>query len=351
MRLIQTLAASILACSAFASPLASPCVHEDVRLAWKLKEGEVLRYRMVQDSHQTITGPGEFEVSSTVSQVIREKVKSVSPDGVASLECTWEAVKVHMTQPMVGEMDFDSTQAGSAQSAPGPLKGFANLPGATFEMDMKPTGEVVTLHGISDAMKKVFSADDPSTRQIRDMMERSFNDDSMKHNLETAILPEKPVAVGGKWARDTEFELHKLGKMKAHFDFTFTGMEDQGGGSCAKVNAKYEMTMGPSKPDMSSSPGGEHMDVDLTMDDAGGEGTIHFSPEKGRLVHSALVTDMDMNMSIKPKGQDKGDEGKMEMAIKATLKLTVSLLGADEPAFEAAASKESAAKDPKAKKG
>jgi hypothetical protein len=162
------------------------------------------------------------------------------------------------------------------------------------------------------------------------MMEQSFNDDSMKRSLETAILPEKPVAVGGTWARDTEFDMQKLGKLKAHFNFTYTGMEAQGGASCAKISTKYEMSMS-GKPDSAAFPGGEQMDIDLSMDDAQGEGTILFSPEKGRLVRSTLMTDMDMNMSMKPKGQDKGDEGKMEMAIKVNLKSTVSLLGADDP--------------------
>jgi hypothetical protein len=211
VRIVHTVAASVLACSVFASSASvrapSPIHGEDVKLAWKLKAGEVLRYRIVQDTHQTISGPGEFEVGSNVSQVISEKVKSVSPDGVATLECTWEAVKMHMSLPMGGDMDFDSTQAGGASSAPGPLKGFANLPGASFTMEMKPTGEVASISGIGDAMKKVFATDDPSAKMMKDMMERSFNDESMKRSLETAVLPEKAVAVGGTWGRDTAFDM------------------------------------------------------------------------------------------------------------------------------------------------
>src|SRR5262249_18551929 len=115
-------------------------------------------------------------------------------------------------------------------------------------------------------------------------------------------------------------------------------------------------SMGGGKPDLSSMPGAENFDIDFSMDDAQGEGTIYFSADKGRLIRSATATDMDMNMSMKPKGQDKGDEGKMEMAIRVNVKSTVALLGADDPAFEATPKKDSAAKDasskdPKAKKG
>lgn len=360
MRILRTLAVSCLAGSAFAStfvPSTAPVPREDVKLAWKFKEGDVLRYRIVQDSRQTISSPqGEFEVGSNVSQVIKEKVKSVAGDGVATLDCTWEAVKMHVGMPMGGDMDFDSTQPGGAEKAPAAMKGLAGLPGTTFQVEMKPSGEVASIHGLTEAMKKVISSDDPSMRMMKDMMERSFNDDSMKRSLETAILPDKPVAVGGKWARDTEFDLQKLGKLKAHFDFTYAGMEDQSGSPCAKVDTKYTMSMGAGKPDTSSMPGAENLDIDLSMDDAQGEGTIYFSSDKGRLIRSAMATDMDMNMSMKPKGQDKGDQGKMEMAVRVNIKSTVALLSADDPAFEASpkkdsATKDAASKDPKAKKG
>jgi hypothetical protein len=295
-------------------------------------------------------------VGSSVSQVITEKVKSVAADGVATLDCTWEAVKMHVGMPMGGDMEFDSTQPGGADKAPAALKGFASLPGTSFQVEMKPSGEVASIHGITEAMKKVFTSDDPQMRMMKDMMERSFNDDSMRRSFETAVLPEKPVAVGGKWGRDTEFDLQKIGKLKAHFDYTYAGMEDQAGSPCAKVDTKYTMSMGAGKADMSSMPGAENFDIDFSMDDASGEGAIYFSADKGRLVRSSTTTDMDMNMTMKPKGQDKGEEGKMEMAIRVNLKSTVALLGADDPAFEATAKKDSAAKDasskdPKAKKG
>jgi threonine dehydrogenase-like Zn-dependent dehydrogenase len=81
-------------------------------------EGQLALSRPMVVGHEFV---GKIvEVGSNVSQVISEKVKSVTPDGVATLECTWEAVKMHMSLPMGGDMDFDSTQAGGASSAPGP---------------------------------------------------------------------------------------------------------------------------------------------------------------------------------------------------------------------------------------
>ncbi len=335
MRTFATIAVLSLVCP----NLTAPAKSDDVKLAWKFKEGEVLRYRISQDMHQAITGPTDIEIDSSVGQVIKEKVKSVAADGTASLECTWEAVKVHMSIPMGGDVDFDSTRGDTAGSTPSPLKGFAALPGSTFELEMKASGEVTAVRGVSDTMKKILEGGDAASKSTRDMMQRAFTDDAMKRYLGTTVLPEKPIAVGGTWARDSVFEMPPLGTLKAHFDFNLAGMEDARQTPCAKLGTKFQMKL-EGKPDVSAMPGAANFDIDMSMDGAEGEGTIHFSPEKGRLVASALVTDMDMSMTMKPKGQDKSDDGKMEIAIKLTMKTNLALLGADEAPFEASAKSE-----------
>jgi hypothetical protein len=331
--------ATIIALSLCSPALDTSAKTEDVKLSWKFKEGEVLRYRITQDMHQAISGPADIEIESSVAQVIGEKVKSISADGLASLECTWEAVKVHMNLPMGGDVDFDSSRGDTAGTAPGALKAFAGLPGSKFEIDMKANGEVTEVRGVSDTMKKILEGGDAASKGMRDMMQRAFTDEAMKRYLGTTVLPEKPVAVGDTWKRDTVFDMPPLGKLKAHFDFDLAGMESARQTPCAKLGTKFTMKL-EGKPDLSSMPGAENFDIDMSIDQAEGEGTIHFSPEKGRVVESALVTDMDMSMTMKPKGEDKGEEGKMEMGIKLTMKTNLALLGADEAPFEAAAKSE-----------
>lgn len=331
--------ATIIALSLASPALEAPAKTEDVKLAWKFKEGDVLRYRIAQDMHQAISGPADIEIDSSVAQVIRETVKSVSADGVASLDCTWEAVKVHMNLPMGGDVDYDSSRGDTAGNIPAPLKGFASLPGSKFELEMKSNGDVTAVRGVSETMKKLLENGDAATKSTRDMMQRAFTDEAMKRYLGTTVLPEKPVAVGGTWVRDAVFEMPPLGKLKAHFDFNLLGMEDARQTHCAKLGTKFELKL-EGKPDLSAMPGAANFDIDMSMDGAQGEGTIFFSPEKGRMIESSLVTDMDMSMTMKPKGEDKSEEGKMEMGIKISMKTNLALLGADEAPFETAAKSE-----------
>ena len=324
------LAAAVLSFTAATLPA-------DVRLAWKFREGDVIRYRILQEIHQSMSGMGNMETDTRVGQVLREKVQSVAPDGTAKIEVTWEALRYRLEAPMGGSLEFDSTKD-SPESAAGPMKGLSKIVGSAFQVEMKPSGEIVSLRGIDELMQKVAS---DGGGMVGSMVSRSFNDASMKRALESVVLPEKALADGETWERESQFDVPSLGKLKVDYDFKLHGMEEVGGSKSAKVGVVYSMALGGGKPDLSSMPGAEQFDVDLTMDDAKGEGTVHFSPELGRMVRTELTADMDMNMNMKPKGEAKpGAPEGMKLEIRIQQRLTASLLGASDPSFEPEAKSE-----------
>lgn len=321
----------------FASPSASPSLPAEVRLAWKFHEGDVLRYRILQDIRQEMSPMG-METATKVGQVLREKVQSVATDGTAKIEVTWEALRYHMDSPMGSGMEFDSTKD-APETVTGPMKGVAKIVGSAFQLEMKPSGEIVALRGIDEVMAKIAAGGEGGP--MSSMLAKSFNDASMKRALETMVLPDKGLADGEAWKRQSQFDIPALGKLKVDFDFKLDGTETVGGSKAAKVGVLYSMSLGGGKPDMSGMPGAEQYDIDLTMNDAKGEGTIHFSPDLGRMVKTQLASDMDMGMVLKPKGESKAGEGEgIKMGIVIHQKLTSTLLGASEPAFEDAAKTE-----------
>jgi hypothetical protein len=234
-----------------------------------------------------------------------------------------------------GDMDYDSTKD-APESAPAPLKGLVKVVGSAFQLEMKPTGEIVSLHGIDDLMQKIGSSSESGP--MGNVVAKSFNDASMKRALETIVLPEKEVADGGSWKRSSQFDVPSLGKMKIDFDFKLDGTEEIAGSKCAKVGVVYAMSLGDGKPDMSGMPGAQQFDIDLSMEGGDGQGTIDFSPELGRMVLTKIASDMDLNMTLKPKGDAKGAGGEgMKLAVRVHQQLATSLLGAKDPAFEAEA--------------
>jgi hypothetical protein len=312
----------------------------DAHLAWKFKEGDVLRYRILQDVHQTISGMSSMEVDTKIEQVLREKVQSVAADGTAKIEVTWEALRFHASVPMAGEIDFDSTKD-APESAAGPVKSLAKVVGSAFQLEMKPNGEIVSLRGIDELMEKLSA--DGSTARMKDVLSKSFNDVSMKRALETVVLPEKAIGDGGTWKRTSQFDVPSIGKMQVDFDFKLEGTEEAAGSKCAKVGVLYVTTLAGGKPDTSSMPGAQNFDVDLAMDDAKGQGSILFSADLGRMVRTQIASDMNLSMNLKPKGDPKaeakpeakaGTGGTIKLVFSIHQRLTTSLLGASEPAFE-----------------
>jgi hypothetical protein len=321
---------------------------EDVRLVWKLKEGETLRYRIAQDSHQVTEGMGNFETDANGAQVVRETVKSVGADGTAKLECSWEALRIKMSVPMGGDMEFDSTRTEDASTS-GPLKGLGKVVGATFLMELKADGEVASISGVTDAFSKAFPDSDAGSKMAKSLVGRMFNDEGMRRTMQSAFLPEKAVAQGATWKHDASYVLPSLGELKVHFDYSFAGTEDAGGGSCAKLAVKTGISFGNVKPDFSGSPMMERFDVDLKLEDGKGEGTVLFSPALGRLIQSSSVADLDFDMSMKPKGAGEEHGGDpMKMTVSTSTKQTIALLAAGDPPF--APDTKPAAKDAKSPK-
>ena len=304
----------------------------ETKLAWKLHEGDVLRYRILQDIRQEMSPMG-MQTDSRVGQVLKEKVQSVAPDGTAKIEVTWEALQYRLHSPMGGGVDYDSTKD-AAEASAGPMKSLSKLVGSAFRLEMKPPGEIVALSGIDEVMTKLTAGGDAGPMGA--MLSKSFNDASMKRALETVLLPEKALADGETWKREAQFDVPALGKLKIDFDFKLDGSETVAGSKAAKVGVLYSMSLGGGKPDMTGMPGADQYDIDLSMNDAKGEGTIHFSPDLGRMVKTQLDSDMDMAMVLKPKGESKAGAGDgMKMGIVIHQKLTTTLLGASDPAFEA----------------
>ena len=330
MRAVTTFAALPFVLSILAAPVAT----EDVRLTWKFREGDVMRYRMVQEMEQAVTGPGEFETKSNVSQVLKQTVKSVSADGIAAIECTWEALRFHMNVPMGGDVDFDSTHGDTESNVSGPLKGLIKLVGSTFRMEMKPNGEIVSIHGIAEVMEAVFSGDDPETQPMRTMMSQMFTDESMKRMMEASVLPEQALAIGDTWTRDIEVPMGPIGKVKVHSDYALDSVGTTRGVRCAKVAVKQTMSLADGKPDFSAMPFAEQFDIFMTIDDSKGEGALYYAIERGGLAEFDLDSHTEMSMKMAPKGDAESNMPDLKMNIEMDMKISMVLLGPEEPAFE-----------------
>lgn len=314
--------------------LSAPTSPDSVHLAWKLKEGDVLRYRITQEMEQSITGPTEMEISNTTYIVMSQKVLTVRSDGVADIDVTYDAMKMHMETPM-GAMDFDSTRTGDdAKKNDEQLAHLGKMVGSSFHMQLEPSGRVAELTGIPELLAKAFpdgGSGNPMMGDMREMLKQSFGNDAIKKMIEVAVYPDKPISTGEHWNRSTSWELPMVGTLDIAMEFTLEGTEPQKGQDCAKIAVTDTISQNKAK-----GPGAnmlaDKFDVDVSVSDSKGKGTLHFAPESGRMVKQVLSQNMEMNMSMRAKDSDKSAPA-MQMGISVDMKTTTELLGKDEPVF------------------
>lgn len=318
-------AASILLLAAAAN------APEGVELRWRFKAGDVLRYRMVMKQEMQMSGPAEFETTTDMAFAMREEVKEVSPAGVAKIDVKYEALRAEMAMPM-GDLSYDSTRKGEdAKKNSEELSALAGLLDMQFHMEMDPTGRVLSVSGLKEAVEKAFAdqGDDPMSKQMLSGLRKAFDEDRVREMFEFNVFPEKKLAAGDTWNRAFEIPAPMIGKMKYALDFKFDGTEDRAGAPIAKLSYVAKLTIEKGAAD--EAPVSDQFDMDIAMDSSDGKGTVLFDMRAGRVLENNLTMKMDLTMTLRPTGDGNGQS--MEMAMEMAMDMTVRLLGADEPPF------------------
>jgi Family of unknown function (DUF6263) len=278
----------------------------------------------------------EMEISISSSIVMSQKVVSVRADGVADIDVTYDAMKMHMDVPMGGDMEFDSTRTGDeAKKNDQRLAYVGRLIGSSFHMQIEPSGRVAALTGIADLLAKCFPDDataDPMMTGMREMFKQSFGDESMKRLIEVAVYPDKPLSAGDKWNRNSSWAMPMVGTLDISMDFTLEGMEAQKGEVCAKIALVDKITQDKDKGP-GANPFGEQFDIDVSMSESTGKGTLYFALESGRMVKQVVDQNMEMSLDMRAKDSDKSAPPAMKMDMSIEMRNTIELLGKDEPAF------------------
>ncbi|MBI5363810.1 MAG: hypothetical protein HZA53_11575 [Planctomycetes bacterium] len=327
MRLLPFLLALPLAGSLLATPLA----HDGVRIALKYEKDQVLRYRSTLTMEQTVSGPTEITTRNETAQVFAQNVKEVDKEGVATLACEWEAVRMKVEAGGGVTIDYDSTDPKS--TPPEGLAGFAKLVGLGFEMQVKQNGEIVRLKGMKEALDALFEGSDPGVAVMKQMFQGILDDDNMKRTFEATVWPEHELKEDEVWSRDVAMKLGPLGEATLKYEYTFRGIVDEGGERCAKLDIAVVMKFGD-EIDTSNMPGAEQLDIELDVKDSKGSGELYFAIDKGRLVRTTMDQDVEFSMNMKAKEAIPGfpEEG-LDIGFDMSTKVEMRLLGKDDPPF------------------
>ncbi|HQX51828.1 MAG TPA: DUF6263 family protein [Planctomycetaceae bacterium] len=255
------------------------------QLAWRFTPGESLKYVVNQKMDMTMDLAGNKQtVAMTQVMDMHWKISEVDArNGDVKMSQTVERLKMNSEGPPFGTVAFDS----ASETAPDTPLGkslaevFKVMIGKEFDVQMKSTGKIESVQvpaSLIEGLKKAGSAGnamDEST--LKQMMTQS-----------AITLPEKPIQPGEKWESVQQIEM-PFGTMVVKSQLSFEGIDSSSG--YALIAMKPTITVTPK----------EGAAINLTLNNAEGQGMVRFDIAKGRIARSDL--DLTMDMRVKSFGQ------------------------------------------------
>lgn len=299
----ENVAAFVLGAALVASLVPAALSAQEVELRWKFEPGADRVYRLVQSSRSTTT---MGEISQTQTFTLRHQVLDVADDGAADVRVTYESMRLVQDGPMV-HREFDS----ESDEPPGDPMAMmlSKLVGVSFDMTAAPDGEVRRVAGMENMVEAIAAGVDgvgPETAApMRAVVDDMFTEEAMQSMMQQSMqtLPDGPIAAGATWSHASSLEF-PFGTLRSDTDYTLEGVVTEQGRRIARIamrGTRGELEPNPDNP------------MPAAMEMSGGEvtGEIDFDVERGLVLRSTFVTNMDMSAA----GQSTHVESNVEMTL------------------------------------
>ena len=282
----------------------------DLRTTAKKGSSVWLAHTMKQEQNIDMGGQ-QMESGNVVTRTLHVAVKDVDDKGNLVVETKIARVQGSATIPMMGDTEFDSASPAAEGDEDDGMGGMTAMigksmmagAGKTFTAKVSPYGKVIEL--MADAKELLAGAE-------KGPMGAGFDEATMKQLVEGSFgkLPEKPTAVGAKWA-DNEQESGSRVPMKRNIEMAL-----------AKADAElFEITAAGTLAQLEqkdAAPAGDDEDgamaeamKSMKIKNGKANGTLKVSRTDGFVLESNMVVTMDVEMSAGPMGD-------MQMAMKIT---------------------------------
>lgn len=251
-------------------------------LTWKFKEGETIRYKLVQKTENTMKAGGR-EGGSKVEQIsdVRWDVKSVSSDGLAQMTQTIDRVRVTMETPGQPTFKFDSDAADGPHEGPlaaqlAPM--FKALAGFECSLTMNPRGKIDNVKIPEETIKALSGSALGQATHL-------FSEEGMRDMISQSSLVLPPTAdetlPGKSWTDQAKVAVPNLGAILTEKTYTVEG-PDKEDSKLTRITLASKMTVEQN----------ENAGVRLEITDQKNEGDFLFDTDAGRIAKSHVVANM-----------------------------------------------------------
>jgi len=287
-----------VACSVLVLGAAASAAGQGTTLQYRWSAGQEDRYRMTQKTVATISGMpggGTQTVEQSMTQTTAMKVLSVAADGSATIQQTFEAVRMEMTTP-AGTMVFDSavkepatdpTMAGLAALLTGMI-------GEAITVVLKPNGGVVKVEGMTRIFEKTSAAmpADVASGPLLASLKSALSDEAMQRTFGQSFstFPDAPVGTGETWTTTSDVVQPIIGTVNTVRTATLQAVETTGGSAMARIGIVVAVKQSAEAP-AAGAP------MKITMGEAKGTGEITFDVTNGRIKRTTVDMNMPMTMA------------------------------------------------------
>lgn len=321
--LVLALGAVVAAPAAVSASLAEEgeVANTKAPLAARMQKGQVVWFKqtMKQDADINMGGmqmSNQMEMNQSWSQTC----DSVDEKGVMGVRMKFARIWGKMTNPMMGELQFDSDNpdAGSDNPMLGQMAAaLTTLAGTELAGNLNPNGTMTGMKMAGGA------ADDPVQKQMVEQLEKQLQG--------IATLPDHPVGVGDTWTVKTDMNMQGMAiSIEVNNKVTATDAES------VTVAHDGKMSMSASK---ATDDGGDpraaamrEMMSKMKLKSSGMKGSSRISRADGLVLSSVMDQEMSLEMELPPEAAQQGMSGGMEM--KQQVHMTIDRTEAPAPKAE-----------------
>lgn len=178
---------------------------EEVKLRLNFKEGKTYSYKITTDQEieQTIQGQ-KMDIKQVIGMNYVFDVQKVDKNGNATVKVTYKSLS--LSQHGAGSnIEYNSENPGT--DIPLAAKGFHNMAGKSFNMQVTPEGQIKNVQGIDKILDELFAGKEYKNNEevtaLRNSMKEQFGEKAIAQNMNNMlnIFPDESMETGESWQR------------------------------------------------------------------------------------------------------------------------------------------------------
>jgi hypothetical protein len=289
---------AVLALAAVAAP-----AHGQVQLEWKFKEGSKFYLETVTTARQGMKYQGkELRQDTELTFLFSVTVQRMN-DKSAVLVQKLDGLFVKNIGAPAGQINAED-------------KFNQQLVGATFNLTVKPNGEVTDFEGYEQLVKKLAGEDAVARKTVQAVLSKEYLKRAATEVF--AVLPPRPVKGGDSWGGDEKHDvlLGPLGSFTTTRKYTYEG-KDEKEPKLDKITFKGTASYNPPKAGDAGPFPFQVTKADLKMEDI--KGTAWFDAAAGRLDRMETSARVKGTMTVVANGNPIETELEQERTVKTRL--------------------------------